>query len=458
MKWQLILYKYCCWGALAKVRDFELRYSELLKQNQIKESNYSNIQQLRNSLVSDREVSSTATLIQTDSLATLDLFSIIKASQAISSEIVLDNLLSKMMEIVMENAGAQKSILCLRQDSSLVVAASATITPKRELKLPQVSIAEYTNIPSSIINYIQSTRNTVIVDRATKEGIFVNDPYIIEHQPKSILGYPIIFQNKLQGIIYLENCLVEGAFTPQKLKILKALLSQVSISIENARLYKNLENHASVQKSLKQKEVLLKEIHHRVKNNLFVVASLLDFQSNYIDDPEVIKLLENCQNRITSMALVHQHLYGNSELNKIDFAEYIRSLLDNLAYSQGCQERNINLILDLDPIELNIESANPCGLIINELISNALEHGFGDRDYGNVWLNLKHNLAGEIVITIQDDGIGFGDHLDLHNSDSLGLELVCTLVEQLEGKIELDKTKGTKIEIVFQELAYKSRI
>jgi histidine kinase len=268
----------------------------------------------------------------------------------------------------------------------------------------------------------------------------------------------MIYQDQLQGIIYLENSLIKGAFTDQKLAVLQALLAQVSISIANAQLYKDLKDHASVQKSLKQKEVLLKEIHHRVKNNLFVVSTLLDFQSNYVDDPQIIKLLENCQNRITAMAMVHQHLYGNSELDRINFAHYIESLLDNLAYSQGSKERNINLILELEPIELNIESANPCGLIVNELISNALEHGFGDRSCGNIWLKLKHNLARQVVLTVQDDGVGFKAGLDLYNSDSLGLELVCTLVEQLEGEIKLDQTHGTKIEIAFDELNYGNRI
>ena len=427
--------KYQLYGASAKVTDLKLRYPQLLIQN-----DPDSIQQ------SDRS-----------DLATLDLFSVIKASQAISSEIVLDNLISKMMDIVMENAGASKSILFLQQNSSLVIAASATVTSGNKIVLPYVPIAEYSDIPTSIINYVFSTRSTVILDRATFEGIFTKDVYVIDHQPKSILCCPIIYQNQLQGIIYLENSLVEAAFTPKKSEILQVLLFQISISIENARLYKNLENHASVKESLAQKEILLKEIHHRVKNNLLVVSSLLDLQSSYIDDSQVNKLIENCQNRITAMALVHQHLYGNSQLNKINFAQYIESLVDNLSYVHGSQNR-INITLEIEPIEINIESANPCGLIVNELVSNALEHGFVGRDRGNIWLSLKANSQGQNVLTIRDDGVGFKDGLDLDNSDSLGLELICTLVEQIDGKIKLDKTNGTKIEIVFTELDYHSRI
>jgi two-component sensor histidine kinase len=440
---------YLRWGAVAKLRELESKHLTLL--NCIPQPE---LIANRNHQVAEPESNSHKSC---SNLANLDLFSIIKASQAISSEIVLDNLLAKMMAIVMENAGAQKSILLLQQSSHWVVAASASID-SATIDLPCVSITDYQDLPSSITNYVQSTRSTIILEQANQEGLFINDPYIIQHQAKSILCCPMIYQEQLQGIIYLENSLIKGAFTEQKLAVLQALLSQVSISIANAQLYKDLKDHASVQKSLKQKEVLLKEIHHRVKNNLFVVSTLLDFQSNYVDDPKVVKLLEDCQNRITAMAMIHQHLYGNSELNKINFANYIESLLDNLAYSQASKERNINLILDLEPIELNIESANPCGLIVNELISNAIEHGFSDRSSGNIWLKLKHNSASQVLLTIQDDGVGFKAGLDLYNSDSLGLELVCTLVEQLEGEIKLDQTQGTKIEIAFEELNYRSRV
>ena len=112
---------------------------------------------------------------------------------------------------------------------------------------------------------------------------------------------------------------------------------------------------------------------------------------------------------------------------------------------------------EVEPIEINIESANPCGLIVNELVSNALEHGFVGRNRGNIWLSLKANSQGQNVLTIRDDGIGFKEGFDLYNSDSLGLELVCTLVEQINGEIKLDRSNGTKIEIIFAE-DYHSRI
>jgi two-component sensor histidine kinase len=181
-------------------------------------------------------------------------------------------------------------------------------------------------------------------------------------------------------------------------------------------------------------------------------------QASYLEDPEIIKIFETSQSRINSMALVHQHLYGNSKLDRIDFNKYIYALTDNLYYSQGLEDRGIELVLDVDPIELNVETANPCGLIINELVSNSIEHGFGDRNSGKIWVSLKRNPNNQIVLTIKDNGIGFPQGKNLQNSDSLGLELVCTLTEQLDGTIELDCTQGTTITIVFYELNYQSRI
>ena len=210
-----------------------------------------------------------------------------------------------------------------------------------------------------------------------------------------------------------------------------------------------------VKKSLKQKELLLKEIHHRVKNNLFVVASLLEFQAEYINDPKIIKMLDNSQNRITSMALIHEQLYCTTDLEKIDFSQYITALTNKIASFYNL--KNINFVIDSQAVNLNIETANPCGLIINELIANALEHAFGDRSEGNIGLSFKKDDLGRFTLIVKDDGLGFPENKNFYKSESLGLELVCTLVEQLEGEIKVDNDNGTQIEITFLELNYGNR-
>jgi predicted ATPase/two-component sensor histidine kinase len=432
-------YRYIVWGAYAKVKDLEQRYSKILppERSEVK-SDVNEITMQNNSCISD-----------------IDLNSVIKASQTISSEIILDKLLYKLMAILMENAGAQKGFLFFKENDSWSIAAEALFEEKQEIVLPYIQIDANSDIPISIINYVQSTKETLILERAYDLGIFVDDAYIVKYKVQSVLAAPILYQNKLEGIIYLENSLLSHVFTKKKLDILNILISQVAISIENARLY---DDRDVVKKSLKEKEVLLKEIHHRVKNNLFVVSSLLEFQADYIDDPEVIKMLSNSQNRINSMALVHEHLYGTSDLQTIDFHKYTKALVENLAYCYAAEDKGIEFSLNVGEISLNIETANPCGLIINELISNSLEHAFIGRTSGQIGVDFDYDRDRQIVLKIEDNGIGCPGGLNFYNSDSLGLKLVATLVEQLEGKIQIEQNNGITITITFSELDYASRV
>ena len=213
-----------------------------------------------------------------------------------------------------------------------------------------------------------------------------------------------------------------------------------------------------VRNSLKEKEILLKEIYHRVKNNLLVVSSMLELQTSYIDDPDIIKMFRNSQSRIHSMALVHEQLYKSKNLKEIDLSLYIQALLDKISDSHAISEKGINLIVDSEEINFNIETAHSCGLIVNELITNALEHAFPNNRKGNIWLSLKRNQEHKILLEIKDDGIGVSTNFDFSNSDSLGLKLVNILTRQLEGEIKLIKDKGTCFQIVFAELDYHDRL
>ena len=223
-----------------------------------------------------------------------------------------------------------------------------------------------------------------------------------------------------------------------------------------AEIAERKQAEKKVKQSLKEKDLLLKEIHHRVKNNLFIVSSLLESQVDYIDDLEVIKMLQNSQSRITSMALIHEQLHSSTSLFQISLQQYLTTLVQHI--SESYLTKKINFHLDIAPVDLNIETANPCGLIVNELISNALEHAFGDREEGNITLKFSQDESGYCYLLLKDDGIGFPIHKNFYQSESLGLELVSTLVEQLEGKIEMTSQNGTQIEITFRELDYKNRI
>ena len=213
-----------------------------------------------------------------------------------------------------------------------------------------------------------------------------------------------------------------------------------------------------IEASLEEKEILLKEIHHRVKNNLFVVSSLLELQSDRIADAQVVQVFEESQNRIYSMALIHEQLYRSTDLAHVDLSEYLKALVRHLSESYNVDSKQISCEFNLEAIALNLESAHPCGLIVNELVANAFKHAFRDRLEGKICLNLHKNAREQIVVIIEDNGVGLGPDFDFRSCESLGMQLVCTLTKQLEGTIKIEKSHGTSFELVFAELNYKNRL
>ncbi len=205
-----------------------------------------------------------------------------------------------------------------------------------------------------------------------------------------------------------------------------------------------------IKASLREKEVLLKEIHHRVKNNLQVTSSLLKLQSAYIEDPRARALFQESQNRIRSMALVHEKLYQSRDLSRIDFGDYAGSLAGLLLRSFG-MARRIELAVRAERVFLPIDSAVPCGLILNELLSNCLEHAFPDGRPGMVVIEVALATDGRHLLAVSDDGVGLPAGFTLDRLDSLGLQLVQTLVDQLHGTLELRRERGTSFRIRWPE-------
>jgi two-component sensor histidine kinase len=231
---------------------------------------------------------------------------------------------------------------------------------------------------------------------------------------------------------------------------LKQMNAQLKIEIiERKRAEEN------IQASLQEKELLLREIHHRVKNSLFIVSQILELQIDYLDNSQLIQVLKECQDRIYSMGLIHEILYQNTNLKKINFANYVTALIQYLNQSYNPHlNSSIEIQLELQPVILNIETANPCGLIINELISNAFKHAFNDQKNGIIKVTLTQDEVNQVTLQIQDNGIGFPKSLDFQQVDSLGLELVRTLTQQLQGSLELDRRQGTRLKLTFTELSY----
>jgi PAS domain S-box-containing protein len=215
---------------------------------------------------------------------------------------------------------------------------------------------------------------------------------------------------------------------------------------------------AHLQAALREKEVLVKEIHHRVKNNMQVISSLLQLQAQYIEDEAMLSLFEESQTRIYSMALIHEQLYQSDSLARIDIQSYLENLVANLFQSFGCSNNSIEISLNVDPIFLNIETAIPCGLIINELVSNSLKYAFPLNMKGEIKLDFCQILDQQFHLSIQDNGSGFPKNFDVENTETLGVRLVKMLAEQLDAKISIDSHPGTCYHLVFKELNYRRRI
>jgi PAS domain S-box-containing protein len=572
---------YARWGAAAKIKDLQKQYPH--------------------AFVTSQSRNSTSTTEKTTSQE-LDLSSVIKASQAISEEIVLDKFLEKLMTVLMESAGARIGFFLLLQKQEWLVVAEGNVERENLVALPSIPLDLRPDLPSTIINYVAVTKELVVLNDATEEGIFTNEAYVIRNKPKSILCLPVIYHGKLKGILYLENNLAKGAFTDYRLDVLNLLSSQAAISLENASLYQDLQTYSEkleqqnvelkaeieerqhaesalqqseerlrlaiestglgtwdwnlitgiihlsdrfkvlsgvppeaaaeadyeaclalvhpedrertnqivqqalspnssgeymteyrifradgtvrwlaargrvlthnqqayrfigtvlditesqlaqeqIQASLEEKVVLLKEIHHRVKNNLQIIISLLNLQSNRVKEPQTLKTLQECQNRVSSMALIHEQLYQSEDLAKIDFAEYAQNLVANLYSSYEIYEAAIQIKINIDNIYLNVDTAIPCGLIVNELVSNSLKYAFPLRRKGEISIDFYLENDDYFHLCVKDNGVGIPPEINTDKTTSLGLQLVKALTRQLQGTLILNRDMGTEFKIRFK--------
>jgi PAS domain S-box-containing protein len=206
----------------------------------------------------------------------------------------------------------------------------------------------------------------------------------------------------------------------------------------------------ALKKSLQEKEVLLKEIHHRVKNNMQIISSLIDLKAGQLGDSVMRAVLQDVTNRVQSMALVHEKLYQSTDLSRIDFAEYIENLLTYIWRAQETAVSNIQLVLELEPTMLSINTAVPCGLILNELATNALKHAFQGLTSGEVKVSLHADPEGELAIVVRDNGKGLPSNFNWKQAKSLGLSLVQILAKQISAKLEIVNGEGTEFSIRVQ--------
>jgi two-component sensor histidine kinase len=226
----------------------------------------------------------------------------------------------------------------------------------------------------------------------------------------------------------------------------KGIVSEVSLVAHDSSEKKKAS--INIIESLKEKEVLLKEIHHRVKNNLQVISSILNLQSSFVTDEHTLEILQESRNRIRSMAIIHENLYRTEDFSSINFSNYLENLTTNLIASYRINEE-IELKTNLNNVDLVLDQAIPCGLLVNELITNALKYAWKNGEKGVISINLFEE-AGKVNLEVFDDGVGLPLDYSQIKTETLGLQLVETLIEQLDGEIKVENENGTKYFIKFE--------
>ncbi|WP_373517525.1 sensor histidine kinase [Pricia sp.] len=338
-------------------------------------------------------------------------------------------------------------------------------------------------INTILYNYHRSltlTYNIVSIMTLTGASIItlysggINSPFIFVLALIVVAGY---VTTKAYGTLYLNlnlliivliysQSIVDFSFVtnviPENSRNVFALISVLfSVYLLGGVFGKNLlhahhnlyKTKNELEEKINEKETLIKEVHHRVKNNLQTISSLLSLQSRSTEDKEVKSLLKSSQNRVISMAMVHEMLYMREDLSKIEYRSYVQELAEYLIRSVKGTSSNITLDIDIPDVKLNIDTAIPLGLLINETVTNALKYGIIDENKGEICIKLRKGDADEFQLNIGDDGIGFAETITYKNSKSLGLKLIHNLARQLQGSIARDFSKnGTHYIVKFREV------
>lgn len=294
---------------------------------------------------------------------------------------------------------------------------------------------EYTNLPSGDYTFKIRAKNIYGVISTTGICQFsIPSPW---HQTAWAYGfYTLLFGGFIYGLVYLNSRRLKA----ENLR-LEGIISERTSEI--------LDQKSTIEKALKERESLLKEIHHRVKNNLQIIASLLYLQSGKFENADFKKVLEEGQGRVRSMALIHQKLYENEDLKSIPFGEYLDQLLGEIKASFGAQAANIEVEVASENIYFDVEMAVPLGLIVNELATNAFKYAFREKGEGRFSISLQRKSNSQFLLQISDNGCGLPDEIDIRKTKSLGLRLVKMLSTQLEGQFKIESKNGTVFELAF---------
>ncbi len=369
-------------------------------------------------------------------LRSIDVDTLLRISQALAAEKGLSQLVQTLMTMILQYAGADRALLVLPHGDQLRIQAQARAEQGTLAFSEQPVPASDALLPLSVVHYSLRSRSHVLIEDAHEPGPFASDLYLSQARARSVLCLPLMRRAEPLGVLYLENSLTGHVFNADRVAVLTLIASMAATSMENA--------------SLGEKESLLQEVHHRVKNNLQLISSLLSLQAHRIAEPAVAELFAESRNRVRSMALVHENLYRAGNFARVPMDQHLEKLCAQLCHVYGLDERRVRLHLQVDDIELSLSQAVSCGLIVNELVSNALKHAFPGGSSGDIHVRMQALPEQRYQLTVADSGIGLPVHIGPESADTLGLQLVVDLSHQLRGKLQVVREAGTLFCIEFR--------
>jgi two-component sensor histidine kinase len=374
-------------------------------------------------------------------------------ARSFSASLNLDTVLQRVVAGAQELCASERAFIMLREPNSDVLVG------RYEVGAPRMAYAGLRLEPGTGLG-----GQVLRTARPWRTDDYATDPRFSKEYMAgaragghlAVLAVPILTGTRVDGVFYVSNP-SSHPFTDQDEELLVRLAAHAAIAIQNAQLYwqaqeeltQRRQAEAQLTASLREKEVLLREVHHRVKNNMQIVSSLLELQSDVLDDDALLAQFRDSQDRIRSMALIHETLYQSQDLARLDLARYIHTLSAQLVQSYNVDPQRITIQIQVEPVVLDIDQAIPCGLILNELLSNAFKYAFPQNRTGEVHVELHADTAQQAALVVRDNGIGFPDETDFRHTESLGLQLVAMLTEQLQGTIALERDDGTTFTLTF---------
>ena len=397
-----------------------------------------------------------------------ELFSIKELTEIASRSLDIDGLLNELLIKSMAVSKAQiGSVLMVESEKKrfrVVVSRGLESGPPKD---------SYINIVDSFVGLVVSDRKPLLVQDIETDlsTLKANDP---KYGPPSFLSMPILVREDVIAVLNLSHKNTEETFESTDQNTLSIMIGEIGFAIENAILHLSIEDHLKdlqerteeltnvnnqlqseiterrqaeeqIRTSLKEKGVLLAEVHHRVKNNLQIISSMLDMRIMRTDNQQVIDLFEDARSKIHTMALIHSQLCESEHLGHIEMNRHIMELIGYLSQIYA-DEKRITPVVKPTGVYLSLNHAIPCALVINELVSNAFKHAFKGRQEGRIEVSLMETKDRTIIIKVKDNGIGFPKEIDILKTDTLGLKLVkSTILDQLKGELKVERDAGTAI-------------